>query len=164
MKAVGSVFILTGGFLLWQMRMRERRRERETLRELSAALRSMGETLRMTRPPLPWLLERAAERCAGAAADFFRAGAAALRRGEGLEEPWQKAAKALSLGERETARLQELACSLKGDEENICKVINLATKSLEEALLLREQRRREEERQLTAVCFSASALLVILLI
>ena len=160
MKLLGSVCILLGGASLWCLRMAERRCRRETLREVLFALRRMGEEVRMSRTPLPVLLERLARECETEAAVFFRSGAEAM----GCGECWRPEVETLPLPEGAKRALQDLAAGLKGDEENVCKVISLACIELEKEREEAERRRLVEERQLTAVCFSASALLVILLI
>ncbi len=159
---LGSGLILSGGFLVWWSTMAERRRRAGVLADLIAALRRMGEEVRMARPPMPWLLERCAGDCGEAAAAFFRCGAESLRQGE--ERGWAAAVGALPLASGERAILTELVCDLRGDEEKVCKAISLACKRLETARERRELQRRGEDKQLAAMCFSASALLVILLI
>ena len=62
------------------------------------------------------------------------------------------------------AVLEELGQDLRGDEEKICKAISLAGKRLEKQLAEWDERRAETEKRTTALWFSASALLVILLI
>ena len=159
MKLAGSVLVLGASALFWFLRMRERRRRRETLRDLISALGRMSEELRMARPPMPWLLERTAENC-GPAAEFFRRSAEALRQ----EASWQEAIACLPLSREETRVLEELRHGLRGDEEAVCAALRHAAGRLSRVVEELEGRRQSEERQLTAVCFSGGLLLVILLI
>lgn len=159
-KLLGSALILAGGAVLWGSRMAERRRSRETLRELMAALARMEEEIRMARVSLPILLERLAGDCETPAGVFFHRGAAAMMRGNA----WEPETELLPVSTETGRTLRELGKNLRGDEENICKAISLAKNELAREWTLREERRQEEEKRLAALCFSASALLVILLI
>ena len=159
-KLVGSCLVLAGGLLVWYLRMAERRRERETLREMIAALHRMGEEIRLARTPLPELLERLEKSCRTDAATFFRKGAAMLRQGE----RWVPYVEELPLSSEARRCLRDMAMDLNGDEHNMCKVILLAIEELERERKKQEEQRPGEEKQLTAVCFSASAMLVILLV
>lgn len=161
-KLVGSLLILTGGGLVYFRQTRERRRRRQVLSDLLTALRRMGEAVRMTRTPLPRLLEALAEDCGPDAAGLLRAAATAAARGEDVEAVWRAGAAALPLGERDRTLLGTLA--LRGDEESICKGINLVTYGLAEDLEAMEHRRGEEDKRQAALCFSGAALLVILLL
>ena len=60
--------------------------------------------------------------------------------------------------------MEELGQALRGDEEKVCKAILLAVKQLEKQVTEWDERRPEAEKRTTALWFSASALLVILLI
>ncbi len=159
-KLAGSGLVLLGGAVLWCLRMAERRRERETLREVILALGRMREEIRMARTPLPLLLERLAADCRTGAGEFFCLWAASLR-GGGARKLTEEDVPLKGAAGRCLLELQKTA---KGDEESICKVIALAVMELEKERSSLEERRQDEEKQLTAVCFSASALLVILLI
>ena len=159
-KVIGSSLVLAAGFFLWYLRMAERRRQRDTLREMTASLRRMGEEIRLARTPLPDLLERLAKGCRTDAAAFFREGAAMLRQGQ----PWRPGVEQLPLSGDVKHSLRKLAGDLHGDEHKVCKAIYLAIAEMEKEWEEREKRRPGEEKQLTAVCFSASAMLVILLI
>ena len=57
-----------------------------------------------------------------------------------------------------------MADSLQGDEENACKGVSLARKTLQNSLKKLEDQRPDEDKRATALCFSAAALVVILLI
>lgn len=158
----GSVLILGGG--LWAfLRVRgENRRRRNTLADLLGALERMGEEIRMARTPLPHLLERLAADCRPEAASLLRSAAKAARSGEDVGAVWRREAGALPLEPRDIEALRGL--NLGGDEESVCHgislVIHMLTKSLEES----DARRPQEEKRTAALCFSAAALLVILLI
>ena len=163
-KAVGSACVLAAGFLAWRDQMAERRRQRETILDLLTALRRMGETVRMTRTPLPVLLSSLAEDCGPDAAAFFRGGAEALARGEPVYGTWAHMAEVLPLPREDRRTLATLGGDLRGDEENICKAVSLAVCELTSCAGKLEQDRPAEEKRTTALCFSAAALLVILLI
>lgn len=161
-KLLGSLLILTGGGLIWLLQSRERRRRRQVLSDLLTALRQLGESIRMTRTPLPRLLESLAADCGPEAADLLRISALAAERGEDLGAVWRAGVGKLPLEERDKALLRSL--DLRGDEEHICKGISLVTYTLTERLALLERRRSEEDKRGAALCFSGAALLVILLL
>lgn len=158
----GSALILGGG--LWAfLRVRgEHRRRRNLLSDLLLALERMGEEIRMARTPLPHLLDRLAADCRPEAASLLRAAARAARSGEDVGAVWRREAAALPLEPRDIEALRSL--DLGGDEESICKGISLVTHALTRSLEESDARRPQEEKRTAALCFSAAALLVILLI
>lgn len=163
-KLMGSILILSGGVLARHFQALDRRRRMDTLSDLLSAIRRMGEEIRMTRTPLPVLLDRLAAGCGEDAGGFFERVSSAAKRGEELAGVWRQAAKELPLPDVDREALTDLGDSLHGDEENICKAISLViyemAKSLEEAV----RRKPEEDKRSTALCLSSAALLVILLI
>ncbi len=163
MKLLGSVCILSGGLLARWCQVRERRLQLDTLSGLLTALRRMGEEIRLTRTPLPSLLEGLAV-CAGPAGGLFWAGAEAARTGGDLPAVWAGAAAELPLSKEDQAALTELGNRLHGDEESVCKAISLVTSTLSSSLEVRRRKGPEEEKRATALCLSGAALLVILLI
>lgn len=161
-KLLGSLFILSGGALAFFLQLRERRRRRQLLSDLLTALRRMGETIRMTRTPLPHLLETLAEDCGPDGAALFRRAARTAACGEDLGALWRSGVEELPLEAQDKRLLQSL--DLRGDEENICKGISLVTYSLTKRLEAMEGQRGEEDKRAAALCFSGAALLVILLL
>lgn len=163
-KLLGSLCVFCGGALAWWEQMAERRRKRDTLSDLLAALRRMAEEVRMARTPLPLLLDTLSRGCGPDTAAFFQRTGEAARQGEDLSGVWEKEAALLPLAMGDKALLTNLGSSLHGDEESVCKAISIVIYELAKSAEELEQRRRLEEKQATALCFSAAALLVILLI
>ena len=161
-KLVGSLLILAGGGLLWFLRMKNDRRRRSALLDLVVSLRSMGEEIRMERPPMPRLLQRVAERCGEDVQTFLQSVAAAAGNGEGLNASWKKGIMELPLGGLEREIL--LSVEFRGDEEKVCKGLSLAAFQLAQCAEELERKRPEEMKRTSALCFSSAALLVILLI
>ena len=154
LKLLGSACILAGGFLVQGARLSERRRQWDTLSDVLTALRRMGEEIRLARTPMPLLLEYLAkDRCPDAAA-FLSETAECLRRGESLAESWRREVSRLPLPPEDVRTLEPLGAALGGDEEEACKAISLAAYELA----------KHAEERAAALCFSAAALLVILLI
>lgn len=118
----------------------------------------------MARTPMPALLACLGRSRRGPERDFFRRAAEALRQGAELPQAWHQAVDMLDLPPQALAVLEELGQALRGDEEKVCKAISLAIKQLEKQLAEWDERRPEAEKRTTALWFSASALLVILLI
>lgn len=164
LKFIGSLCVLGGGVLVRYFQAAERRREMDTLSGLLSALRRMAEEIRMARLPLPQLFDRITAGCNADVKAFFSAAAAAARQGEQLEDTWRKAAAALPLSNASRTALGELGSSFHGDEENICKGISVVIYTLAKEAEERTRRQPEEAKRATALCLSAAALLVILLI
>lgn len=163
-KLLGSLCVFAAGGLVWSYRLQERRRRHRLLSELTAALDAMEAELRLTRMPLPRLLERLAETCGGEVSDLFRRAANGLKAGELPQAAWEQALAGLPLPGEDRQTLLRLADILQGDEESACKGISLASNALRSRLERWERQRPEEDKRATALCFSAAALVVILLI
>ena len=164
LKLVGSVFVLAGGVLAQTIRLAERRRQWDTLSALLSALRQMAEEIRLTRRPMLPLLEGLQKDCGGAVSAFFGTVGEGLRRREPLPDAWRRACECLELPIDGGETLAALGASLGGDEEQTCKAITLVIYTLEKDAGERAAERRAEDRRAAALCFSASALLVLLLI
>lgn len=162
-KLLGSVLVLAAALGGMIQQSRERRRQCQTRLDILNALRRMGEEIRLTRTPLPQLLEQAAE-CGGEAGDFFRAAARSARKGEGVAAAWRDGVVSLSLEGEERRALEELGQRFGGDEESLCGAITLACTVLQRCAEEEEQCRGEEEKRSAALWGSAGALAVILLI
>ena len=164
MKLMGALCVLGGGAWLRQSRLREGRRELETLLDLAAALDRLAQAVRLTRAPLTRLLADLGREQAGDTTAFFAAVSAAANRGESPAAAWRRVAEDLPLCREDRAAVEEAAASLQGDEEQLCRGLALASARLGDSLAERRQTRAEREKRTTALCFSAAALVVILLI
>ena len=164
LKLLGSICVLSGGLLVVGQQRAMRRRRRDTLSELIMALRRMVQEIRMTREPLPVLLEALGKSCDSAAADFFSSVSLAARQGESLSCSWQQAAQKLPLSKEVCSLIGNLGNSLQGDEENVCNVISLVIYELVKHAGEWDKQHPEEEKRMAALWMSGAALLVILLI
>ena len=158
-KLVGAVCILGAGTWAWRRSAAERRRELDTLADLTALLDRMGEEIRLRRTSLPRLLGSLGRDRTGPVRDFCTSVAASLARGAPLGQSWRSAAEALPLGPESRTALTAL-----GDEESVCKALTLAGKILEKNLAAARDHRQETEKRSAALWLSSAALLVILLI
>ena len=163
-KLLGAVCVLLGGALARWVQLSAARRRRDTLVGLAAGLEQMAEEIRMARTPMPSLLDCLARSRRGPERTFFRLGAETLAHGAELPEAWQRAVDILDLPSQALVVLEELGQNLRGDEEKVCKALSLAASRLEKQLADWDERQPEAEKRTTALWFSASALLVILLI
>ena len=163
-KVLGALCVLAGGAWVRQSRVREDRRELETLFALASALDRLGQAVRLTRMPLPRLLADLGQEQAGDTSAFFAAVSAAGERGESPASAWRRAAEDLPLRAEDRAAVKEAAASLQGDEEQLCRGLALASARLGDSLAERRRTRAEREKRTTALCFSVAALVVILLI
>ncbi len=161
-KATGSICVLLSAAWVWRQSILFHRRRVETLWAMAAALRQLGETVRIARTPLPVLLASLAEGSEGEAASFFQTAADLLRQGTAV--PWKDLAGTLPLPPAAQRTLSTFGGALRGDETAVCRAAELATRQLADYARQLEQKQQEEEKQITALCFSAAALIVILLI
>jgi len=164
LKLLGSLLIASGGMLAWFLQLSERKRRRDTLSDLQTAFRRMGEEVRMARTPLPILLEGLAGECGPDAAAFFAAVSQAAMEGENLPAVWRREAEKLPLDGEERSAVLQLGNDLQGDEEKVCKAVSHVIYTLAKGAERAERERPEKERRAAALWFSASALLVILLL
>ena len=145
-KLVGAVCILGAGTWAWRRSAAERRRELDTLADLTALLDRMGEEIRLRRTSLPRLLGSLGRDRTGPVRDFCTSVAASLARGAPLGQSWRSAAEALPLGPESRTALTALG------------------KILEKNLAAARDHRQETEKRSAALWLSSAALLVILLI
>lgn len=164
LKWMGSFLVAAGGVWAWYTQAAERRRKRDALSDFQASFRRMGEEVRMARTPLPEVLNALAADCGPEAAAFFQAVSKAAAGGEDLPKAWREQAELLSLSREDKAAVSALGCDLQGDEERVCKAISHVTYTLAKSAEKADQTRSEKEKRAAALWFSASALLVILLI
>ena len=163
-KLLGAVCVLLGGAWAWRAQLSAARRRRDTLAGITAGLGQMAEEIRLTRRPMLPLLEGLQKDCGGAVSAFFGSVGEGLRRREPLADAWRRACECLELPIDGGETLAALGASLGGDEEQACKALTLVIYTLEKDAGERAAERRAEDRRAAALCFSASALLVILLI
>ena len=145
-RLVGSIFVFAAGGCVWYLRRRERQERGRILSDLTM------------------LLTRLAEGREPKNAALFLAAARSLRAGTPCLTAWRQAAEDLPLPEGDKQALSHLAEAWTGDEIGICKAITLACEKLQSSLKKFEKESAAEEKLMTALCFSTSALLVILLI
>ena len=160
-KLVGSLCVLFAGGSVWWLQHQEQRRRRQVLAELASTLERMETAIRLNRTPLLPLFRQAARgRCHEVSQLFERSAAA----GRSPEIVWCQTVSCLPVSETDKRALSELVNALQGDETSACKGISLARKELQNSLSQLEEQRPDEEKRTAALCFSAVALLVILLI
>ena len=163
-KLVGSLCVLFAGGSVWWLQHQEQRRRRQILAELAAALDYMGTSIRLNRTPLLPLFRQTARGRCHEVSQLLEGSAAALAAGRSPEIVWCQAVSCLPVSETDKRALSELVNALQGDETSTCKGILLARKELQNSLSQLEKQRPDEEKRTAALCFSAAALLVILLI
>lgn len=163
-KLLGSLCVFAAGGMVWWSRRQERQKKRRLLSDLIAALGRMETEIRLTRIPLPRLLKRLAEGCGEETRAFFQDASRGLEAGETLAAAWNRAVEKLGLPDGDKQVLLTLQETMQGDEMSACKGISLAIEKLRNRLKELDNQRPEEEKRATALCFSAAALVVILLI
>ena len=163
MKAWGIACIFIGALYGLRVNVRERRRRRALLADLRASLSRMADEIRISRAPLPDLLDRLAASCGPDAAAFFRAVADGTRQDGAPSALWREASDALPLAAPDRQTLRELSEVLRGDETQIRDACGVACRRLEESLGDADRNAASELRQSAALIFSGAALLAILL-
>jgi stage III sporulation protein AB len=163
LKLLGSALILAAGISARTLQVCALRRELSVLREMAAALDGMQNDIRIGRLPLPRLLQKAGVGRRAEVRSFFSAVQQGIAGGRSLPETWRAACEKLPLPLRQREAAAEVGSCFCGDEEAACKGILLAKEELERALRDGMQRQADREKRDTALCLSASALLIILL-
>ena len=164
MKLMGSLCVLFAGGSVWWLQRQEQRRRRQVVAELVSTLERMETSIRLNQTPLLPLFRQAARGRCHEVAQLFERSAAALAAGRSPEIGWCQTVSCLPVSETDKRALSELVNALQGDETSACKGILLARKELQNSLSQLEKQRPDEEKRAAALCFSAAALLVILLI
>ena len=164
MKLLGAALVLAGFGAAWRSQLRAWRQEEETLACLAAALEQLCARIRLTRRPLPRLLREVSGAGRSPAETCLRETAAAMERGEPPSRAWAAACRTLPLGEAAHSAAAELGGALSGGEEDICKAIQLAADRLRGELTELRHEKRDRAKRSGAVCFSAAALVIILLL
>ena len=163
-KLLGSLCVFAAGGMVWWSRRQERQKKWRLLSDLIAALGRMETEIRLTRIPLPRLLKRLAEGCGEETRAFFQDASRGLEAGETLAAAWNRAVEKLGLPDGDKQVLLTLQETMQDDEMSACKGISLVMEKLRNRLKELDNQRPEEEKRATALCFSAAALVVILLI
>lgn len=154
--------IFGAGLMLRGTILSKARREERTMRSLRDALSALEREITLTLTPLPVLFTRGGY---GEIADaFFASVSEGLLTGGTLRDCWASSARLLTLPQAEKDRVARLGASLGGDEEAVCRALRAMEDELSEAMEARERERTQRERVTTALCVSASAFLLFILI
>ena len=162
LKLLGCVCVLSAGVLARYRMAVESRRVLNAMADLAAALEFMGDEIRLNRTAMPLLLLKAGTGRGRDTMAFFAAVRAESGK-TGLAAAWRKAAGILPLPEREVVVIAETGMCLLGDEERACRGLAASAELLRRELERRNSCAAEASRRSTALCLSASALIVILL-
>lgn len=122
-------------------------------------LYQLREGIRMARLPLPQLLDRAAQDEA-----FFGEVLRELREQEELSEAWGLAAENLPLPPQSWKIWCWLGRHLTGDEQSVLQAMTYAEQIMAQERQRLAEQEQEVNRRTAAMCFSAAALAVILLV
>ena len=164
MKLMGSLCVLFAGGSVWWLHRLVPRRARQVAADLVWTLERLEPSIRLNQTPLLPLFRQAARGRCHEVSQLFERSAAALAAGRSPEIVWCQTVSCLPVSETDKRALSELVNALQGDETSACKGILLARKELQNSLSQLEKQRPDEEKRAAALCFSAAALLVILLI
>ena len=163
LKLLGACCVICAGAWVYLSTAVEERRRLEVLRRLAAALETMGDEIRMNRTPIPRLLKKLEAGGKDEVSAFFTS-VRFLCEEIALTDAWRHAAEQLPLPETVKGAFLELGNCLSGDEERACRGITFLKEQLRRELECRRSRVMEAMRYRAAVCFSAAAMVIILLI
>ena len=104
-KLLGCMCIFGSGIYLCRIQVLEVRRELDTLSTLTAALEQMAQEIRLTRTPLPRLMESLGRKRIGDTAAFFQTTASSL--GKGLRTTGLEGTSPVPLRESMTSPSQQ---------------------------------------------------------
>lgn len=162
LRGIGAMAIFGAGLMLRGTILSKARREDRTMRALSDALLTLEREIALNLTPLPVLFARGGY---GEAADaFFASVSEGLRADETLRFCWAASARTLPLPQAAKDRVAQFGASLSGDEEAVRRALRAMADELSAALKARECERAQRERVTTAICVSASAFLLLILI
>lgn len=161
MKLLGATAILAGSTLAATRRLAEGRRERQTLRELAAALELLAHGVRTSLLPLPRLMER---RGGGIADEFFARVLTACADGTSLGICWRAATQTLHLRAAERETLARAADAFGETEEGVVAVLLDCARSLREAETVRSHEAMQSQRLTLALALGCGILLTVMLI
>jgi len=164
LKLLGTVCILAGGTAVWVQQVSASRKELALLRQLLLVLDQMEGEVHLMRTPLPRLLRKLSGGRMVCVAGWLTAMASGLERGESLPGCAAGAIAQLPLDREGRDALSELVEKLGGSEEQVCRGILLVRDQLADLLERKRLRQKETEKRTAALCFSATALLIIILI
>jgi len=164
LKLFGAVCILAGGTVIWVQQVSASRKELAVLRQLLLVLDQMEGEVHLMRTPLPRLLRKLARGRMPCVTGWLTAIASGLEQGESLSGCAAVAMGQLPLDRDGRDALAELVEKLSGSEEQVCRGILLVRNQLAEQLERKRIRQKETEKRTAALCFSATAFLIIILI
>lgn len=164
MKLLGAVLILCGAALHCITLFSLRRRQREALLQLSAAIEGLARELRVSLVPMPQLLARRGQ---GYYADAFFCTVLEKRQQRAdaaLPECWREAVQLLPLSKREQESLARPAAAFGGEEEDLLRALHTAAVELRASLSTLDRESAKSSRVIPALCFGSAILLTALLI
>lgn len=162
LRGIGAMAIFGAGLLLRGTIVSKARREERTMCALRDALLALEREIALNLTPLPVLFTRGGY---GEIADaFFASVSEGLRAGGTLRDGWAASACELTLPQTEKDRVAQFGAMLGGDEESVRRALRTMADELSNTLEARQQERSQRERVTTAICVSASAVLLLVLI
>ena len=164
LKLLGTVCILGGGTVVWVQQVSASRKELAVLRQLLLVLDQMEGEVHLMRTPLPRLLRKLSGGRMSCVAEWLTAMASGLERGESLSICAAGPIVQLPLDPEGRDALSELVEKLSGSEEQVCRGILLVRNQLADLLETKRLCQKEMEKRTAALCFSATAFLIIILI
>ena len=165
-RLAGAGLILFCGVWAWMLYLREERRRRAAVEELLYALHRIETEIRYEKEPLLPLLTQLGADCRGDAGEFFREFVRLHRAApeRSLSACWEEASAVLPLPEEGRSLWQGFIRRFGGDEAGVRAAAALTADGLRTLRAGQEAARMEKRKLSGAVCLTAAAFLVLLLL
>ena len=164
LRILGCALIFGGGAAAAALHARASLREVEILGALCHVLGCMESDIRLNQTPLPRLLMKLSLQSEGELRCFLQTVGKAAEGDRFTVSLWRRSCGQLPLGNYERGLMEELGDKLSGDEESLCRALSQTREQLLTAYDDHRCTRGEKERRNAAVCLSASAFVMILLL
>lgn len=162
LKVVGAALILSAGVVMRRRLLFDGRREQKALFQLTQLLLHFSGEIRLLRRTMPQLLSR---RGFGEYGDRFLADVASgAARDRDMAKSWCRAAENLPIAQREREELAALGGFFSADAASLSVHFSAAAQLLQQSAAKKQIEAQKREKLITALCFSGSLLLSILLI
>ena len=158
-QGAGICCVVGGGLCLRKQLVSQWRQERRLLLELARNLRFLESGIRVCRDPVPRLLQQLHTPFSLAVLQHL-----AEQEEPNLSRSWRETAQTLPLKAEEREWLAAAGESLTADAQNACQTLLRTAELLERVAEEERQALEQRERVCTALCFSGSSLLVLLLL
>lgn len=164
MGALGAICIALGFGSLWYLQLLSQGQKLDTLGQLASSMLEICSEIQSHQTPLPRIFQNLSQHYTGKTGALYHAVSQEIEEGNTLLDSWMAGVEAIGFPPEETSLLLQTGRSFVGNEEQICKVLNLASDCFEREISKIKEQLPNERRSCGALCVSGGALLLILLL